>query len=149
MRWVIKPKIINGQQSTKGRLCAGGFKELQYFQTDLPTCSREGIRIILATIASHKWQLHSLDIKTAFLQGKQIKRNIFLLPPKEANTNKLWHLKKFVYRIANTSRYWYLRVKEELTKLNRHICQADQGIFMWHHNNQLIRIITCFVDDMI
>ena len=36
-----------------------------------------------------------------------------------------------------------------LTKLNGHICPADQGIFNWHHNNQLIGIITCFVDDII
>ena len=59
--WVIKPKIMNGQHSTKARLCTRGFEELQYFSKDSPTCSREGIRITLATIASHKWQLHSLD----------------------------------------------------------------------------------------
>ena len=148
-RWVIKPKIINRQHSTKVRLCATGFEEQQCFQTDSPTCSREGIRITLATIVSHKWQLHSLDIKTAFLQGKQIKRNVFLLPPKEANTSNLWHLKKCVYGLADTSRYWYLRVKEELTRLNGHIFPADQDILIWHHNNQLIGIITCFVDDTI
>ena len=94
--WVIKPKIINGQHSTKVRLYARGFKELHCFQTDSPTCSREGIRITLATIASHTWQLHSLDIKTALLQGKQIERNFFIPPLKEANTNNLWHLKKCV-----------------------------------------------------
>ena len=60
VRWVIKPKIINGQHSTKARLCARGFKELQCFRTDSPTCSRECIRITLATVASHKWQLYSL-----------------------------------------------------------------------------------------
>ena len=70
MRWMIKPKIFDGQHSTKARLCARGFKELQCFRTDSPACSREGIRITLATMASHKWQLQSLDIKTVFLQGK-------------------------------------------------------------------------------
>ena len=29
--WVIKPKIMNGQHSTKARLCTRGFEELQYF----------------------------------------------------------------------------------------------------------------------
>ena len=60
VKWVIKPKIINLQHSTKARLCARGLEELQCFQTDSPTCSREGIRITLGTEASHKWQLHSL-----------------------------------------------------------------------------------------
>ena len=144
VRWVIKTKIIDRQYSAKARLCARGFEELQCFQTDSPTCSREGTRITLATIASHKWQLHSLKIKTAFLHREQIQRTFFLLPPKEANNNNLWHLKKCFYGLASTSRDWHLRVKEELTKLNGHICPADQGIFIWHHNNQLIRIITCF-----
>ena len=44
VKWVIKPKIINLQHSTKARLCARGLEELQCFQTDLSTCSREGIR---------------------------------------------------------------------------------------------------------
>ena len=149
MRWMIKPKIVDGQHSTKARLSARGFEELQCFRTDSPACSREGIRITLATMASHKWQLQSLDIKTAFLQGKQIQRNVFLLPPKEANTDNLWHLKKCVYGLADASRYWFLRVNEKLTKLNGHVCPADQGIFMWHHNNQLIGIITCSVDAII
>ena len=116
---------------------------------DPPTCSREGIINTVATIALHKWQLHSFDIKAAFLQGKQIQRNVFLLPLKEVNINNLWHLKKCIYRLADTSRYCYLRVKEELTKLNGHISPAYQGIFIWHHNNQLIEIITCFVNDII
>ena len=47
--------------------------------------------------------VHSLDIKTAFLQLKQIERNFFLLPPKEANN--LWHLKKCIYGLVHASRY--------------------------------------------
>ena len=30
-----------------------------------------------------------MDIKTAFLQGKSIERDVFIKPPKEANTNEL------------------------------------------------------------
>ena len=58
----------------------------------------------LTTIASHKWQSPSLDIKTAFLQGKQIQRNVFLFQRKGAKTNNLWHLKKCVYKLADPLR---------------------------------------------
>ena len=75
VRSVIKPKIIYGQHSAKARLCARGFEKPQCFRTDSPTCSREGIIITLATIASHKWQLHSFVIKTAFLKKKKKKKN--------------------------------------------------------------------------
>ena len=121
---MIKPKIIDGQHSTKARLCAREFEELQCFQADSPSCSREGIRITLATISSHKWQL---NIKTTFLQGKQIQINVFLLPQKEANSNKLWHLKKCVYWLADTSRYWHLVAKAELNKLNGQIYLSSRS----------------------
>ena len=81
VRWVLKQKIIDGKLGTKARLCARGFEELQNFRTNSPTCSREGIRIALSTIASNKWKLNSIDVKTAFLQGKPIERTIFIRPP--------------------------------------------------------------------
>ena len=77
----------------KARLCARGFEEEQFFRTDSPTCSREGIRITLAAIACNGWKLKSLDIKTAFLQGKPMEREVYLKPTKEANSENLWLLK--------------------------------------------------------
>ena len=149
VRWVLKPKIINGQPGIKARLCARGFEETETFRTDSPTCSREGIRLVLMTVASKKWKLNAIDVKTAFLQGKPIERNLFLRPPKEAGSDKLWHLRKCVYGLGDAPRFWYLRVKEEFIKLNGKICPADQGIFVWYNKNELIGIIACFVDDMI
>ena len=43
VRWVIKPKVIDGRLSTKAKLCARGFQELQNFHTDSPTCTREAL----------------------------------------------------------------------------------------------------------
>ena len=40
VRWVVTPKIIDGQQKMKARLCARGFEESANFRTDSPTCSR-------------------------------------------------------------------------------------------------------------
>ena len=56
-------------------------------------------------------------MKTAFLQGIKIGRIIYLRPPNEANTIKVWKLQKCVYGLADAGRYWYLRVREELLKL--------------------------------
>ena len=118
-------------------------------KTDSPACTREGVRIALETIASCKWDLKSLDVSTAFLQGKIMEREVHFQPPKEANTDNLWLLRKCVYGLMDASRYWYLRVREELTRLNGVVSQLDQGIFLFYHSTQLCGIITCFVDDMI
>ena len=89
VRWVITPKSIDGKLTTKARLVAKGFQEVQDFRTDSPTCSRESLRLMTAIIASNKWPIQSIDIKTAFLQGHKLKRSVFLRPPPEANTTNL------------------------------------------------------------
>ena len=52
VRWVIKPKVIDGRLSTKARLCAYGLQELQNFHTGSPTCTQESIRLAFAIISS-------------------------------------------------------------------------------------------------
>ena len=96
VRWVLTPKMIDNVVSTKARLCARGLKENQDFHTDSPTCSRIGIRFALTGISSFSWRLNSIDVKTAFLQGKEMEHTVYLRPPKEAETNKVWRLKKCV-----------------------------------------------------
>ena len=149
LRWVIQPKIIDGQPSVKARLCARGFEEEQNFRTDSPTCSREGVRIALTLIASNSWSLNSLDVKTAFLQGRPIEREVYVKPPKEAETNKIWKLNKTVYGLADASRSWYLKLRDELIRLGGTPLQLDQGIFTWYDGNSLIGIVICFVDDVL
>ena len=106
LRWVLKDKTLSDKSVIKkARLSARGFQEEQNFRTDSPTCSKEGLRVALNTIASHKWKLNSIDVKTAFLQGKNIERDVFVKPQKEAATSKLWKLNKCVYRLADGSRF--------------------------------------------
>ena len=83
VRWVIKPKVMDGRLSTKAGLRARGFQELQNFHTDSPTCTRESIRLAFAIISSKGWTLNSIDIKTAFLQGKEIERTVYVKPQKK------------------------------------------------------------------
>ena len=149
VRWVLIPKMIEGKLQTKARLCARGFEEILTFRTDSPTCMRESVRIVVIIIVSHMWILHSIDYKTAFLQGKQIDRVLYLRPPCESKTTKIWKLKKTVYGLADAPRVWFLRLKEELLKLGAKVSSYDQGIFFWHSTNGLEGIIICFVDDQL
>ena len=58
----------------------------------------------------NKWKFQAIDIKTAFAQGKQIEIMVYLQPLKEvntSNTNKIWKLRKCMYGLAETSRYWF------------------------------------------
>jgi hypothetical protein len=149
VRWVIRPKVIDGKLQTKARLCARGFEETCEFRTDSPTCMRESVRAALCIIVTKSWVLHSIDYKTAFLQGNPIERELFVRPPKESNTCKIWKLNKTVYGLADAPRVWYLRLKEELLKLGATVSTYDQGVFFWHSSSGLEGVLICFVDDQL
>lgn len=84
-------------------------------KTDPPTCKKNNLRLLTIS-ASKRWGINSLDIQCV-LQGEKPDRNI-LCPPVEANTTKLWHLRKCVYGLKMASRKWYDRVSKELDHLD-------------------------------
>ena len=84
--------------STKARLFACGFQEVQNFCTDSATCPRESIRVAFAIISSKGWTLNSIDIKDTFLQGKEIEKTVYVKPPEELRWPQGFTLKKCLVR---------------------------------------------------
>ena len=149
LRWVLKDKLDeSGVKFCKARLCVRGFEEEQNFRTDSPTCSREGIRLFLATAASRRWTIHSMDVKGAFLQGKELDRQVVIRPPREAATSKIWMLKKCAYGLADAPRRWYLRIREELINAGATPSRFDNGIFTFMQSGALQGIAILHVDDV-
>ena len=149
-RWVISEKIVNGQVTTKARLCARGFEEVQDFRKDSPTCSKETIRVVLALASSHGWSVNSLDVSRAFLQGDHFDRTVYVKPPKEAKTDKLWKLLKCVYGLADASRQWYLTLLREIHEAGGQVSAHDGGLFFCHtKEGELIGLMPCHVDDVL
>ena len=149
LRWVLKPKVIEGVQSMKARLVARGFEESINFRTDSPTCLHSSVRIVLAIISSCQWNLRSLDYKTAFLQGNPISRELYVKPPKEANTDKIWQLRKTVYGLNDAPREWHLRLRNAVISLGCTSSSVDPGLFFYKISEDLHGIILTFVDDQI
>nr|XP_039255142.1 uncharacterized protein LOC120332004 [Styela clava] len=99
----------------KARLVARGFEEsnLENIEKESPTCCKDSLRTVIAIVQQKRWQLKCIDIKTAFLQGEELKRNVYLMPPKETNCKEgiIWKLRKCVYGLTNASLKWYDRVR--------------------------------------
>ena len=150
-RWVITPKEIDGVITTKARLVVRGFEDQdsEKSETNSPTCTKEAIRIALATIAMNGWNCKSIDAKAAFLQGNEIKRDIFVKPPKEASTDKVWKLRKAAYGLNEASRCWYNKVNDELTKLGIERSKFDEAFFIYKNQNKLVGLISVHVDDFL
>ena len=150
-RWIITTKMIDGVNITKARLVARGFEDgdLGNCAIDSPTSSKESIRIALAVMSSMEWNCKIIDVKRAFLQGNPLERDVFLKPPKEANTDNLWKLKKAVYGLNEASRKWYNRIKEELLKIGMTKSLYDEALFYYKKKGKVEGILALHVDDMI
>ena len=131
-RWVCTEKVKGGNLILKARLVARGFEEDQsQLRTDSPTCSKESLRMLLCVLSAKKWSLQTIDIKSAYLQGNFISREICLQPPSCANTDKLWKLIKTPYGLVDAGRQWYIRIVKEFTKWGAKQSKSDRAVFIW------------------
>ena len=104
---------------------------------------------LFAIIASNHWKIRTLDIKAAFLQGQKVDGEIYLKPPIEAGTGKLWKLQTTVYGLSDAAKVSYLRVKEELIKIKAIMSKFDEAVFFCRVYGKLHGILACHVDDFI
>ena len=112
VRWVVSEKVHDGANVVEACLVASWFEEknTEDLRKDSPTCMKESLRLLAIIVSPERWKIRSLDIKSAFLQGKETQRNICLNPPKEAGCDgKLWELKKTIYGLGDASRKYYKR----------------------------------------
>ena len=144
-----KTENDQGQTSMKARLCAKGYQEQQDFRTNSPTCPCESLCLALVIIASLKWDPCSIDTRTVFQQGTQVYRLAKICPTEEANTDKIRHLNKFVYGLADAARHFYLQLHHKLASLRVTPSPLDQGLYFSFHQDELIGILICHVGDIL
>ena len=152
-RWICTLKETPEGLKAKARLVARGFEDPQVKEIpkDSPTCNTESMRLILAIIAQKKWSVNTMDIKTAFLQGSELTRDIFVKPPPEASrTGKVWKLRKCIYGLADASLNWYNRVKDVMEQSDGEISHVDPAVFYWKDKERNVKgILACHVDDFL
>ena len=151
-KWVITKKIKNGADIVKARLVVCGFEEKSNdARTDSPTCSRQSLRMVFIITSTMGWQIQSLDITSAFLQGNAIKRDVFLKPPSEAGSSGvLWKLKRCIYGLNDAPRAWYDRLRKELFRLGGKTSLFDEAMYLWHADGCVIEgVIVTHVDDFV
>ena len=117
-RWVLTVKRDrDGKfQKCKARWVLRSFQDRQKDaqQTDSPTSTRPGLRLLCQNAASNGWSIRHIDLKTAFLQGESYApdRDVVCQLPPEAG--KPWYLaarlKKPAYGMSDAPRKWWNRL---------------------------------------
>ena len=108
-----------------------------------------GLLFVLA--AQNSWQIHQLDVKSAFLNGfvdEQIYEEQLdgvVAPGKE---DYVYLLRKTLYGLKQAPRAWYETMDKHLTKLGFVRSQSEATLYVKTNDVQLL-IISLYVDDML
>ena len=79
---------------------------------------RESMKLFFSVAANEGLKLRSIDIRAAFLQARELEREIYMMPPKDLKKDGIiWKLKKPLYSLNNALRKFWLRVKTVFSKI--------------------------------
>ena len=95
-----------------------------------PVVSRELIKPILSICSVKDWSPRTMDVKTAFLQGSALKRELYIKPPNESKVHKnwVWKLLKPVYELRDASFRWYKQVRCKLENRGFVVCPYEPSL---------------------
>lgn len=154
VKWVFKTKL-NPDGSIckhKARLVMKGYAQqygVDYQETFAPVARYDTIRLLIALAASNSWQIHQLDVKSAFLNGF-LAEEIFVEQPDgyvvQGKEDHVYLLQKALYGLKQAPRGWY--DKMDLMQLGFNRSQNEATLYVKSCGNHLL-IVSIYVDDML
>ena len=149
--WILTEKVIDGELAVKARLCVRGDQEMESFRTDSPTVHKDSINVFFMVAAKNGWKIQTADIKCAFLQGKELDRDVFVRPPKERRIpGVIWKMLKRTYGFTDASRGFYLELSKALKDLGCIQSTLDPAVFPYFGKGKTLEGVTLtHVDDLL
>ena len=149
-KWVFRRKL---DLSHRARVVAKGFTQvfgIDYDETFSPVARFESLRLLLALAALEDWEIHQMDVKSAFLNGL-LDEEIYMEQPEgfvdPDHPDKVCLLKKAIYGLKQASRAWNLQFHGVLLELGFTRTRSDAGVYH-REDDGGTTIIILYVDDI-
>ena len=111
-----------------------GFSQVQgidYNETFSPVAKTNSICLVLSLAALHNWEVHQMDVKSAFLHG-YLQEEIYMeQPPRyvQDNSSLVYLLKKSLYGLKQAPRAWYAKMDSFLLDNVFSRCHYDPIVY--------------------
>ena len=137
-KWIFKRKMkADGSiEKYKARLVVKGYKQkegLDYFDTYSPVTRITSIRMLIAIAAIHNFEIHQMDVKTAFLNG-ELDEEIYMEQPEGFNvlgqTKKVCRLVKSLYGLKQAPKQWHEKFDSLMMSNGFKINECDRCVYM-------------------
>ncbi|WVZ63449.1 hypothetical protein U9M48_013080 [Paspalum notatum var. saurae] len=137
LKWVFKVKRDEKGAVVrhKARLVVKGYSQQQgidYDEVFAPVAHMEAIRLLVSLAAHEGWEVHHMDVKSAFLNG-ELKEEVFVeQPPGFLDPNidhKVFKLHKALYGLHQAPRVWNHKLDESLISLGFKRSPSEHAIY--------------------
>ena len=156
LKWIFKIKRnADGSISKyKARLVAKGYVQRQgidFEEVFAPVARIETVRVIIALAASNGWEIHHLDVITAFLHG-DLQEEVYVSQPEgfkaKGSEHKVYKLHKALYGLRQAPRAWSIKLNSILRELSFAKCSKEPSLFQ-KQTKRAILIVAVYVDDLL
>lgn len=120
----------------KAHLVAKGYVQCQgidYEEVFAPVTRLEMVRLLLELAAKQDWEVHHLDVKSAFLNGILLEE-VYISQPKgyakKGHEGKVYKLLKALYGLRQAPRAWYSRLNQYLLQLGFVKCLFEHAVYI-------------------
>ena len=145
-------RVFKGQRGGPPPYRFSGLQEADKdsLNTASPTVDRGVWRMMVVLRAVYGWVPYCFDISTAFLQGRQITRDVFLRPPAEiGEPGMVIKLNKSVYGLVDAPLQPSEALNEGIVAIGGVRLPYDKCAWMWYaDDSSLLAMLCAHVDDL-
>ncbi|KAI0991250.1 hypothetical protein K3495_g16937, partial [Podosphaera aphanis] len=105
----------------------------------------DSLRILLAVAAFFDWEIHQIDVRTAYLEG-DLTDEIYMQTPEGVEGTKYVRLNKALYGLKQAGKAWYDKLDSKFMALSFNRSMNDQCIYI-HPEKQIV--VGVYVDDLV
>lgn len=155
MKWVFKIKrnADGSINKYKARLVAKGYVQqhgIDYEEVIAPVARIETICLLISLAASRGWEIHHLDVKTAFLHG-ELKETVYVTQMDgfevKGSESKVYRLRKALYGLKQAPRAWNYKLNKILVGLRFVRCLKEPSVYRRTASGDLL-VVAVYVDDL-
>ena len=115
-----------------------------------PVARIETIRLLVSLAAANGWEVHHLDVKTAFLHG-ELKEVVYVTQPegfeKKGCEGKVYKLNKALYGLRQAPRAWNHKRNQILQELQFEKCAKEPSVYRKVVKGELL-VVAVYVYDL-
>jgi hypothetical protein len=156
LKWVFKVK--RDEQGNiakyKARIVAKGYVQregVDFEEVFAPVARLDSVRLLIAMAAQEGWEVHHLDVKSAFLNG-ELEEEVYVTQPpgfaKVGEERKVLKLRKALYGLRQAPRAWNSKLNSTLAALGFAKCPSEHAVYARFRDGDRL-LLGVYVDDMV